>query len=110
MATEHNTPEETAAEGDRARDYLRQYDIGRGRGEDLAADRFAVACALYWYCADYHGGQWSEEYRILSGLEYRPGAIERGPEVDSVDAMIYADLAAGAIGAGELWAWLQATE
>ena len=21
--------------------------------------------ALYWYCADYHSGQWSREYRLM---------------------------------------------
>ena len=44
-------------------------------------DTFDLAQALYWYCADNHGGQWSDLYSILSQVSaiYKPGAMERGP-------------------------------
>lgn len=50
---------------------------------------FTLCCALYWYCCNYHGGQRSTEYRILSWLGYKPGATERGPEKESPDEEIY---------------------
>jgi hypothetical protein len=41
---------------------------------------FDAAQALYWYANDYHEGQWSELYSILSTLEYRPGLMESEPD------------------------------
>lgn len=43
---------------------------------------FEKTQALYWFCADYHGGQDSRLYRLLGRLSkrYRPGALERGPD------------------------------
>jgi hypothetical protein len=46
------------------------------------ADRFDVAQGLYWYCVDFHGGQGSDEYRILSILGYNPSPSERGPTTE----------------------------
>lgn len=37
------------------------------------------ASALYWYCANYHTGQGSALYSILSRLPYKPGLREDGP-------------------------------
>ena len=51
-----------------------------------AEDRFSIAQGLYWYCADYHAGQNSPEYAVLSTLGYRPGACERGPDPDDSTA------------------------
>jgi hypothetical protein len=48
-------------------------------------DRMNLATALYWYCADYHGGQNSPEYSVLSTLGYRPGAMERGIEEEDYE-------------------------
>jgi hypothetical protein len=48
--------------------------------DDCKATAFDMACGLYWHCADYHGGQASERYSILSTLEYNPGASESGPD------------------------------
>lgn len=44
-------------------------------------DMFDVAQATYWWLADNHRGQCSEEYTALSrlGESYKPGAIESGP-------------------------------
>jgi hypothetical protein len=40
-------------------------------------DRFDAAVALHWFASDYHGGQWSTLYSILSTSEYSPGPCER---------------------------------
>lgn len=85
-------------------DGLDQYLSG-----DLDADGFSVACALYWYCNDYHSGGGSTEYRIMSALGYKPGANENGPPEDSTDADIYEDLESGALDPEDLAEWLKRT-
>ena len=62
--------------------------------ELLAYDALDLASALYWYCADYHGGQWSDEYAVLSWVSdfYQPGACEHGVVDPAQD--IYAALVA----------------
>lgn len=40
-------------------------------------DAFSVAAGLYHYLNHYHGGMSSEEYRMLSKLEYSPGMGEK---------------------------------
>ena len=40
-------------------------------------DDFGPHAALYWYAADYHGGQDCPLYAVLSLSEYTPGAMER---------------------------------
>jgi hypothetical protein len=46
------------------------------------------------HCADYHEGQWSERYSILSTSSYKPGLYIEGP--DSESAKILYDLLAQA--------------
>lgn len=38
---------------------------------------FDCAAGVHWFAANYHGGQDSALYAVLSGSEYRPGASER---------------------------------
>ena len=45
--------------------------------------------ALYWFAADYHGGQNSNLYSAVSTSDYRPGASERSPEPDTLAQMMY---------------------
>ena len=41
------------------------------------ADEFEVEAAIYWFAADWHGGQSSNLYSALSTSRYRPGmAVE----------------------------------
>ncbi len=40
---------------------------------------FDLAAAIYWYCSDYHGGQNSKEYAILSKTIYKPAPSENCP-------------------------------
>ena len=79
-------------------DYARSYDL----------DYFDAAQALYWYCVDYHGGQFSDLYAIQCRLGYRPGVLERGPEHNSTAAAVYADLESGRINASDLETWIDA--
>ncbi|TPV94111.1 MAG: hypothetical protein B7733_17000 [Myxococcales bacterium FL481] len=47
--------------------------------------------ALYWAFNDCHGGQFTDCYRAhchVSGI-YTPGAVEDGPDEDSVASMLY---------------------
>lgn len=52
---------------------------------------FSLAAGLYWYCADYHGGMASEEYAVLSALDYSPGASETCPTEEG-DIYVYEQL------------------
>lgn len=63
---------------------------------------FDMAQGLYWYLADNHGGQGSDEYKMLSQLSkvYRPGLIEKGPRTDEARG-VYDDLESGELDAQE---------
>lgn len=57
--------------------------------------RFAWAEALYRLCTEYHSGQWSRGYRILSRLlrHYKPGlAVQRGEWETEEGEAIYSEL------------------
>lgn len=41
---------------------------------------FDMEAAIYWFANDYHSGQWSDLYSILSTSDYRPGMMSRGLE------------------------------
>jgi len=43
------------------------------RDEETKCVAFDLAEGLHWHCADYHGGQWSDRYRIMCGLKFNPG-------------------------------------
>ena len=79
------------------------------RTEPCLGTIFSAACGLYWYANDWHGGQSSELYSILSArLEYRPGMGESGPEPESTDADVYAALESGELDPTELCTWINA--
>ena len=54
------------------------------------ADEMDRECAIYWFANDYHGGQGSNLYSVLSTSEYWPGPIERGPR--SIAKILYEEL------------------
>lgn len=63
-------------------------------GENLNAYNWEdVVIGTYWFCSEYHGGQWSDEYRLLSqtGRIFQPGMMD-GPEPESSEEMVYKDL------------------
>ena len=45
-------------------------------------DKLDIIEAHYWFCADYHEGQWSQKYARLSriGQYYTPGPMHKGYE------------------------------
>lgn len=68
---------------------------------------FDAAQALHWFCADYHDGQSSDLYRILSILEYKPGMCEGEPEEESVAADIYHMLEDGELDPWDVFGWIE---
>jgi hypothetical protein len=64
---------------------------------------FEAAQALYWYCADYHGGMSCPLYSILSvRLGYTPSPSECGVNDDDDSALFYTALENGEIEAENL--------
>lgn len=65
--------------------------------EDWAYERFTLYGALYWLCVNWHSGQDSRGYRILSRLSragYSPGiGIQRGEFEDEEQRALYLMLA-----------------
>ena len=59
---------------------------------DEKCDLFNLAEGLYWYCHDYHTGQWSDEYSVLSTLDYSPSPLANGVEEGSAAHEVYIQL------------------
>lgn len=59
-------------------------------GADEGASLDSVFAGAYWFCADYHGGQNSTEYKLLSrlGKIYKSGC-ENEPEEESPEKDVY---------------------
>lgn len=55
-----------------------------------------VLIGAYWFCIDYHGGMWSDEYRLqcLISRVYQPGPREDGTEPESCEHDVYGALVA----------------
>jgi hypothetical protein len=62
---------------------------GRLHGGSQKEFEFDVEEAIYWFANDFHGGQSSNLYSVLSTSDYRPGAIARGPEKGSMAEELY---------------------
>lgn len=58
------------------------------------SDDFDREQAMYWFAANWHGGQTSNLYSVLSTSPYKPGMMESGPEPDSMAAYLYSELEA----------------
>lgn len=56
---------------------------------DAEADAFDVEAAIYWFASDYHGGQSSNLYSVLSMSEYKPGPMMRGPNDEGMNVAAY---------------------
>lgn len=76
-------------------------------GLDPAADYFDAAQGLHWFCAENHEGMTSEEYRVLSALQYRPSSLERGPAEDSPARDVYDALENGEVSAADVLAFVE---
>ncbi len=55
-------------------------------------DEFDKEEAIYWFANDWHGGQWSNLYSVLSTSEYRPGPMTNGPESGSMSELLKLEL------------------
>lgn len=85
-----NNPHSFARTGDPTREEMIDYIKGTYGRE---ADPFDIEEGIYWFANDYHGGQGSNLYRVLSTSKYHPGPMANGPEEGSMSDMIYVDLA-----------------
>ena len=66
---------------------------------DARCTLFDLAAGLYWYCSDWHSGQWSDEYSIMSArLGYTPGRSESSAADAGEDAQHVYDMIADACG------------
>lgn len=54
--------------------------------------KYSAEIAIYYFAEHYHGGQWSELYKILSTSHYRPGPMTNLDKEDEVVKMMYEDL------------------
>ena len=52
-------------------------------------DRWDIVDAHYWYCVNYHSGQWSREYQRLSRISqyYKPSILAKGPATENAQAI-----------------------
>lgn len=42
-----------------------------------------AARGLHWFCVDYHDGQWSALYEVMSRLQYTPSCLEYSFDSDN---------------------------
>jgi hypothetical protein len=61
-------------------------------GGSTEADEFDMEEAIYWYAHDYHGGQWSNLYSVLSTSPFKPGAYSTGLHDFSAALDLYTEL------------------
>jgi hypothetical protein len=61
----------------------------------VSADRLELVATLYVLCMDYHGGQWSRGYRLLSRIarRYRRVRINDAYAAELRASELYATLA-----------------
>lgn len=52
----------------------------------IDCDIASLEAAIYWFAANYHGGQQTSLYSALSVSPYRPKKMERGVSDVSLDA------------------------
>lgn len=64
-------------------DYLKQ-QFGNEEGFSDFAE-----VAIYWFARDYYDGQFSNLYSILCTSPFNPGPIAKGPEPNSMEAIMY---------------------
>lgn len=54
--------------------------------------RFEYGQALYWFCCDWHNGQSSVLYSVLSRLNYHPSPMESCCDPESFAEEVYSEL------------------
>tara|TARA_Y100000034_G_C6904901_1_gene419574 strand:+ start:1927 stop:2493 length:567 start_codon:yes stop_codon:yes gene_type:complete len=76
--------------GDRFRKHLKkEFSSSEYENRD-----FDIESALYWFAHDYHSGQWSELYRVLSTSEFHPAPSHSSIEDEGSELgeMMYEEL------------------
>jgi|LakMenEpi03Aug12_release.lakeMendotaPanAssembly.Ray.scaffolds.fasta_scaffold81796_5 hypothetical protein len=80
-------------ENSEVKEEMKEYLKNKFKGlEDVnSADfNFSMEAAIYWFTSDYHSGQWSDFYSILSTSDYRPGRMTNNIEGEPEDVqMLY---------------------
>lgn len=60
---------------------------------DNMPDRFDIEEAIYWLAHDWHSGQWSNLYSILSTSPFKPSPLSyNGPEEGTIAEYVLRDL------------------
>lgn len=54
--------------------------------------QFDIEEAIYWFANDYHSGQSSNLYEVLSMSEFSPGPIAKAENMSDMAKIIYSDL------------------
>ena len=66
--------------------------VGNGYGTYNQAS-FDMEAAIYWFASDWHNGQASELYSVLSTSQYHPSPLHRGASDEGeLCAMMYESL------------------
>lgn len=71
---------------------LRYYRNAWCADDDEKCDLYNLSDGLYWYCHDYHTGQCSDEYSVLSTLDYSPSPLASGVEEGTTAHEVYSQL------------------
>ena len=62
---------------DEMKEYLEKEFKGMLDPHEKDANNFDMEIAIYWFANDYHGGQDSELYSVLSTSDFSPGPTHR---------------------------------
>jgi len=68
-------------EDNNLKEQMKHYLRDKFKGlEDVNSEdfNFDMEAAIYWFSNDYHSGQASDLYSILSTSEYRPSSLSKG--------------------------------
>ena len=68
---------------------LKNFLVREFKFSDDSAATSDMEAAIYWYASDYHRGQKSHLYRVLSTSEYKPGALAGVEEEDPIVLEMY---------------------
>jgi hypothetical protein len=68
--------------------------VAKAKQVDPEADDFDIEAAIYWLASDYHGGQTSDLYSILSTSEFKPGPSHSSVEDEGETAKMIYDMLA----------------
>ena len=59
---------------------------------DMDPDDFDKEEAMYWFAYNWHSGQSSNLYSVLSSSKFKPGSCSNGPQSDGMGKYLYDEL------------------